>query len=223
MNRDVVRTELLKLGPMSAAERLTAAIVSASIVAWTVQPWHGVPAEAIGLVALALLFGTRVLMPGDIGPGIPWGLALFVGGALSLTTIMNTYRINVWLGSYIVPAVQPFVGNSLLLVVALSAAVAAMRFADPVGFITIAAFFLPLAGFVAERGVPPLVLIAVILFPLHVFWFNYQNIWIVMTEGISKKSAYTESDRLKLATAFYGVTVVALLLGVVYWRLAGIL
>ena len=34
-----------------------------------------------------------------------------------------------------------------------------MRFMDPVGFLTIAAFFLPLAGFMAERGVPPLVLI----------------------------------------------------------------
>ena len=58
-----------------------------------------------------------------------------------------------------------------------------MRFLDPVGFLTIAAFFLPLSGFMAERGVPPLVLTAIILLPVHVFWFNYQNIWIVMTEG----------------------------------------
>ena len=109
------------------------------------------------------------------------------------------------------PAVQPFVGNPWLLVVAISAAVAAMRFLDPVGFLTIAAFFLPLSGFMAERGVPPLVLTAIILLPVHVFWFNYQNIWIVMTEGISKRSAYTDADRFKLASAFFGVTVVALL------------
>ena len=46
-------------------------------------------------------------------PGIPWALAIFVGGMLSLTTVMNTYRINVWLGSYIVPAVQPYVASPL--------------------------------------------------------------------------------------------------------------
>ena len=44
-----------------------------------------------------------------------------------------------------------------------------------------------------------------------------------MTEGISKKSAYTDADRLKLATACFGVTIVALWIGVAYWRLIGIL
>ena len=75
----------------------------------------------------------------------------------------------------------------------------------------------------ADRGVPPLVLMAIILLPIHVFWFNYQNIWIVMTEGISKRSAYTDADRFKLASAFFGVTIVALWIGVAYWRVVGLL
>lgn len=223
MSRDVVRTEMERLGAMSRQEVWTAIIIALSVVAWAVQPWHGVAPEAIGLVALAALFATRVLAASDLGPGIPWGLALFVGGMLSLTAVMNTYRLNQWLGGYIVPVVQPFVDSPLLLVVALALAVAAMRLVDPVGFITIAAFFVPLAAFVAERGVPPLVLIALIVLPLHVFWFNYQNIWVVMTEGISKKSAYTDRDRVKLATAFFGVTIVALWLAVAYWRMLGLI
>lgn len=223
MNKDLVRAEIQKLGGVSRMEGLTAAIIGAAVIAWAAQPWHGTPPEAIGMVALAALFATRVLMPSEIGPGIPWALAIFVGGMLSLTTVMSTYRIDVWLGSYIVPAVQPFVDSPFLLVVALSTAVAAMRFADPVGFITIAAFVVPLSGFVASRGVPPLVLTALVLLPVHVFWFNYQNIWIVMTEGIAKKSAYTDAHRVKLATVFFGVTILALWFGVVYWRVIGLI
>ena len=221
MSGQVVREQMDQLGPMRRAELMTAIIIASAVLAWAAQPWHRVPPEAIGMVALAALFATRVLVPGEIGTGIPWALAIFVGGMLSLTTVMSTYRINGWLGGYIVPAVQPFVGNPL----------AARRrdqrrrggdaVLDPVGFLTIAAFFLPLSGFMAERGVPPLVLTAIILLPVHVFWFNYQNIWIVMTEGISKKSAYTDADRIKLASAFFGVTVVALLFGVAYWRAIG--
>jgi anion transporter len=222
MNKQIVRAEMQQLGPMSRAETVTSIIIAAAVIAWAAQPWHGVPPEAIGMVALAALFATRVLAPGEIGPGIPWALAIFVGGMLSLTAVMSTYKIHVWLGSYIVPAVQPFVGNSFLLVLAISAAVAAMRFVDPVGFLTIAAFFLPLAAFLAHRGVPPLVLTAIIMLPTHVFWFNYQNIWIAMTEGISKKSAYTDADRMKLATVFIVVTVVALWTAVGYWRAVGI-
>jgi hypothetical protein len=46
---------------------------------------------------------------------------------------------------------------------------------------------------------------------------------MAMTEGISKRSAYTDADRLKLASAFFGVTIVALWIGVAYWRAMGIL
>jgi anion transporter len=223
MNTDMIRAEMEQLGSMSRAERQTAIIIGLSVLSWASQPWHGVAPEAVGMMALAALFATNVLTPADIGPGIPWALAIFVGGMLSLTSVMSTYRINAWLGQYIVPAVQPFVDDPLLLVVALAVAVAAMRFIDPVGFITIAAFFVPLSGFLADHGVPPLVLIALIVLPVNVFWFNYQNIWLVMTEGISKKCAFTDRDRLKLATVFFGATIVSLWIGVSYWRIVGLI
>jgi di/tricarboxylate transporter len=223
MSQEVVHAELARLGAMSRAELLTAAIITLSVVAWASQPLHRVPPEAIGMLAFAALFATRVLGASDIGPGIPWHLAIFVGAMLSLTNVMSTYKINAWLGGYIVPAVQPFVDNPLLLAVALTAAVAAMRFVDPVGFITIAAFFIPLAAFVAERGVPPLVLTALIVLPVHVFWFSYQNIWLAMTDGISKRSAYSDADRLKLATTFFVVTIVSLWLAIGYWRVLGLI
>jgi DASS family divalent anion:Na+ symporter len=223
MNREAVRAEIAKLGRMGRPELFTAVIVSTAIAAWAAQPWLRVPSEAIGMVALAALFAACVLGPADIGTGIPWALALFIGGMLSVTTVMTAYRINVWLGSFIVPAVQPFVGNPFSLVLALSGAVAAVRFLDPLGFITIAAFFLPLAAFVSGAGMSPLVLVAIILLPAHVFWFNYQNIWVTMTEGISKKSAYTDADRMRLATVFFVVTIAALWLAVAYWRLMGVL
>ncbi len=223
MNREVVRAAMQELGRMRPPEMLTAGIVAAAVASWAAQPWHGIPPEAIGMVALAALFATKVLTPDEIGTGIPWALAIFVGGMLSLTTVMTTYGINAWLGSYIVPAVQPFVDTPFILVVALSVAVAAMRFVDPIGFLTNAAFFLTLVGFVGDRGIPPVVLTGMILLPVHVFWFNYQNIWVVMTEGISKRSAYTDRDRVRLATTFFAVTIVSLWIGVVYWQLIGAL
>lgn len=223
ISSSVVRLEAQRLGRMSRAEVLTAMAIGAAILAWATQPWHRVAPEAIGMIALVSLFATGVLVPGEIGTGIPWALAIFVGSMLSLTTVMSTYHINAWLGSYIVPAVEPFVHSPYLLVVALSVTVAAMRFVDPVGFITIAAFVLPLVRFVADRGMPPLVLTAIVLMPVHVFWFNYQNIWVLMTEGLTDKSAYTDTHRLTLSTAFFGVTIVALWISVAYWRIIGVL
>lgn len=223
MNRESVRAEMLRLGSMSSAELGTAVLISAAVIAWASQPWHRIPPEAIGMIALAALFAIGILVPGEIGTGIPWALAIFVGGMLSLTTVMSTYEINLWLSGYIVPAAQPFVNSPFLLVLAIGTAVALVRFVDPVGFITLAAFVLSLVGFVGSRGIPPLVLTAIVLLPVHVFWFSYQNIWLAMTDGITKRSAYTDGDRLKLATAFLGTTIVTLWLSVGYWYLIGVI
>jgi len=223
MDKEAIHQELATLGVMGRAEFIAAGIITLSVVAWAAQPWHRIPIEAVGMVALAGLFATNVLLPSDIGTGIPWGLNIFVGAMLSLTTVMTTYKISAWLGGYILPAVQPFFDAPFILVLVLAPTVMAMRFLDPIGFITIAATFVPLAAVAAGRGIPPAVLLAIILLPLHVFWFNYQNTWIVMTEGVSKKVVYTDADRFRLATVFLAVTLLVLWVSVIYWRLIGVL
>jgi DASS family divalent anion:Na+ symporter len=222
VTHEVVGAELAKLGPMSRNERLTALIVAASILAWATQPWHKAPAEAIGMVALTALFAAGVLQANEIGTGIPWPLALFVGGMLSLGTVITTYRISGWVASLVVPLLTPLAGNAFTLATGIGVAVMAMRFIDPVGFISIATFFLALVGVAGGWGLSPLVLSGIIFLPLHVFWFSYQNIWIVITEGVTKKQAYTDGDRIRLASVYAAVTIVALWVAVGYWKLTGL-
>jgi di/tricarboxylate transporter len=223
VTRTLAAGELAKLGAMSRTERVTAAVVAISILAWATQPWHRVPPEAIGMLALTALFAGGVIAAPEIGTGIPWHLALFVGGMLSVSTVITTYKISGWMAGFIVPAVAPAAGQPLFLVTVIALGVMAMRLVDPVGFITIAAFFLALAGVTPAWGISPLVLAGIVILPLHPFWFNYQNIWIVMTEGITKKHAYTDADRIRLASVYALATVVALWIAVGYWRITGII
>lgn len=222
-HREILRAEMAKLGPMRRAEFITAAIVGLSILAWASQPWHLVPAEAIGMMALAALIVTRVLAPGDLGTGIPWPLLIFIGGILGATQTITAYEINDWFAAFIVPGLQPFMFHPLVFVLALGTVIAAVRIVEPSGFITIAAFFLALAGAATPLGASPLALAFAVLLPVHVFWFNHQNIWIVMTDGITGGEAYTPRDRFRFAALFFGATLAALALAVVYWRLLGVI
>ena len=221
--REGIRDQLKKLGPMGRPEKWAGLIICASVLAWMTQPLHRVPAEAIGMIALTLLFAAKVLVPAEIGTGISWGLALFVGGLLSLTTVITTFKISAWLGTYIVPAVQPFAANPWLLFTAIAVLVVAMRFIDPAGMITIGIFFLALQGFFADRGLNSLLLVGAILLPLHVFWFSYQNIWIIMTDAITEKKAYTDRDRFRTSTIYLAVSLIALWISTGFWKLIGIL
>lgn len=223
LGREIVAGEIEKLGPMSRSELCTLIIVTASLVAWASQTWHGVPAEAVGMVALTALFATSVLKTPDIATGIPWHLALFIGGALSLATIMTEYHVNSWLASHIVSALEPAAGTPMTVVLSVGIGVMVVRLVEPIGFITLAAFFLALSGVAPGWGVPPLVLVGTIVLPLHVFWFNYHNIWVAMTAGITEGRAYAPGDRVRMATVFMVVTVVALMIAVGYWYLTGTL
>jgi len=223
ITREAIREQLKQLGPMSRSEKWAGLIICASVLAWITQPLHHVPAEAIGMIALTLLFAAKVLVPAEIGTGISWGMALFVGGLLSLTTVITTFKISAWIGSYIVPAVQPFASNPWLLVTAIAVLVVAMRFIDPAGMITIGIFFLALQGFFTARAIEPLILVGAILLPLHVFWLSYQNIWMIMTDGITEKKAYTDRDRIRTATIYLVVSMVALWISVGFWKMIGVL
>jgi hypothetical protein len=54
---------------------------------------------------------------------------------------------------------------------------------------------------------------------LHVFWFNSQDIWFVMTEGTSARRACTDADRVRLATVHRAMALVAGWLAVGDWTL----
>lgn len=218
---EFIRAEIQKLGKMNRPEKYTAIIVLLSLAAWASQTWHHLPAEAIGMMALTALFACSVLKTPEIASGIPWHLVLFIGGALSLAGIMTTYKINTWLGGYIVSAMKPAAGFPLALILLIAGGVFVMRMVEPVGFITLAAFFLALAGVAPTWGIQPLVLVGAIMMPLHVFWFNYHNIWVAMTEGITKKAAYTDKDRIRLATVFMVITLITLVFAVGFWKLTG--
>jgi di/tricarboxylate transporter len=223
ITREAIRDNLKKLGPMSRPEKWAGLIICLAVAAWITQPLHHVPAEAIGMIALTLLFAAKVLGPAEIATGIPWGLVLFVGGLLSLTAVITTFKISAWLGTYIVPAVQSFASNPWFLVTAIAVLVVAMRFIDPAGMITIGIFFLALQEFFTAKAMNPLVLVGAILLPLHVFWFSYQNLWMIMTDGITEKKAYTDRDRFRTATIYIGVSLVAAWISVAYWKMIGTL
>ncbi|MBP1768258.1 MAG: di-/tricarboxylate transporter [Candidatus Aminicenantes bacterium] len=219
VERGFIDGEIKKLGPMSRPEMATALIVALSLAAWATQALHHVPSEAIGMMALTALFATSVLEPPEIATGIPWHLALFIGGALSLAAVMTHYKINAWLAGYIVSALKPAAGLPLAVILLIAVGVMVMRLVEPIGFITLAAFFLALAGAAQDWGIHPLVLAGTIVLPLHVFWFNYHNIWITMTEGITQQAAYADRDRKRLATAFMVVIIITLIISAGYWKL----
>jgi anion transporter len=222
-DQSFVRNKLNSLGSIKASEWITGAVVSASICFWATDRIHHLPSFLIGMFGLGVLAFSGIVRDKDIGSGISWPLLLFIGGIFSLTNVVQEYRITDWLAGYLVPVVRSLTFSTLLLLAVLVVATYLMRFIDPSGLLAIPVLFLPIAEPLSAVGLRPLVIVAPLVMGSVPFWLNYQNIWATMGDGMTDGRAFTGTQRLILATVYAIATLIAMLIGTVYWKAIGIL
>ena len=78
------------LGPMTAIEKKTLAIICAAFVLWLTKGIHGIDYSITGMLGVAGLVLFQVLKWRDINDNLEWGTALFIfGGGISLGLAMG--------------------------------------------------------------------------------------------------------------------------------------
>lgn len=217
------RTELRKLGGLTRHELVTALIVVLSIVFWSTDRYHHMPSYLIGMLALAVFALAGIVSDKDVSSGVSWTLLLFLGGIFSLANVIQEYKVTDWIAGYIVPAAQHVTFSSVVFLLAVAAAMYLLKFLDPVAFIAIPVLFLSLVRLAGGAGIPPLVLVAPLLFGAVSFWFSYQNIWVAMGEGITAGNAFTASQRIRLANTYAVMSAIVLAVSVGYWKVIHVL
>ncbi len=121
--RELIRSELQRLGPMSRGERTTLAVFLATACCWVFRPilvqwtWHfggselapfsGLTDSGIAMSGAMLLF----VIPVDMGKAqftldwpsarkLPWGILILFGGGLSLASAVKTNGVAEFIGSH---------------------------------------------------------------------------------------------------------------------------
>jgi len=78
------------MGPWSADEKKTVAILLAILACWLTKSWHGLDYSVPGMIGVAVLVMLGVLKWEDIHSNLEWGTALFIfGGGISLGLAMD--------------------------------------------------------------------------------------------------------------------------------------
>jgi hypothetical protein len=98
-----------------------------------------------------------------------------------------------------------------------------LRFLDPSSFIAISVLFLSVVDVTSAAGIKPIVLMTPIIIASVPFWMLYQNFWLAMGDGLTGGEAFTTSQQMRLANTYAVAVLVALAVGVGYWKLVGIL
>ncbi len=224
VGHNLVKANLKALGKLKHDELITALIVALSVVFWaTAGRLHHMPSFLVGMIAVAVLGVTGIVKDSEIGTGIPWMLLIFIGGAISLGTVVNEVKITDWLAQYLMPMTQEFTFSTAVLLMVIVQAMYVLRFLDTTGWIAFSVLFLPLYNVLQKAGIPPHVLMATLVLSNTPFWIPYQNSWIAIGEGITAGEAFSPKQRTKSATAYAVIVLVIVALSVVYWKMVHVL
>lgn len=219
-----VKTSLKAMGGLKRDEMITLLVVAASVVFWaTAGHLHHMPSFLVGMIAVAVLGLTGVVKDSEVGTGIPWMLLIFIGGAIGLGTVVNEVKITDWLALYMAPLTQKFTFSTAVLLMVVVLAMYVLRFLDTTGWIAFTVLFLPLFDILRKAGIPPHVLMAVLVISNTPFWIPYQNAWIAIGEGITAGEAFSPGQRAKSATGYAVIVLVVVALSVVYWKMIHVL
>jgi hypothetical protein len=111
----------------------------------------------------------------------------------------------------------------MLLVIVVAISMFALRFLDPSSFIAISVLFLSVVDVTSAAGIPPLVLMSAVLLPSVPFWMTYQNFWVAMSESLTSSEAFTNGQRIKIATTYAVAVLLTLIVSTAYWKIIGAL
>ncbi|WP_415844489.1 SLC13 family permease [Stutzerimonas zhaodongensis] len=162
-SRGLLEQEMAKLGPMSRAEKMVAAVFSLAAAAWILQPFladylDGVNDTSIAIAAALALFLIPVnlrervfLMDWEQANKAPWGVLLLFGGGLSLAGVIGASGLAEWiaesLGAFDALPLVLMIGIVVLVIIFLT---------EITSNTATAAAFLPLLGALAvAQGMSP--------------------------------------------------------------------
>jgi anion transporter len=217
------RERLQALGAFRKPELVTAIVVALSIVFWTTDRYHHLPAFVVGTGALAVFALAGILRDEDIGTAVSWSLLLYLGGIFGLANVIQDAKITDWIAGFFVPVARQLTSHIALLSMVLACAMYLLRFLDPSSFIAISVLFLSVVDVTGAAGIPPLVVMAPIVIASVPFWMSYQNFWLAMGEGLTGNTAFTPGQRLRLANGYAVLMLLAITVSVVYWKWMGVL
>lgn len=210
------------LGPMTLAEKQMLAIMGVTVLLWITERWHGVPAFAVALLAVAAMAFFGQLKSRDLREGIAWDIIVFMGVVLGLAAVFSHAGVDAWIVGVCAPVLTSFAGNSYAVVLAIAAITVVLRFVivSETAFINIfMVFAVPLAS---QLGVSPW-LIGFCVYAMVNPWFTvYQNPVYIAATGSVNNEMTDHACLARYCAVYMLICLAALLVSVPYWRLLGL-
>jgi anion transporter len=222
ISRDIFRKEYDSLGPVSKNEIITAIILIATLIMFTTEKIHGVPAAGSAMIALVLLLLLRIIGPNEIGIGVNWDVIIFFGAATGLSAIFGDAKVSAWIVPMLQPKMLSLAHDPLTFMLVMALGAMAIRFIDiPWDYTTAALTTVLLIPLFHDFGLHPLMVMFAYTVGANFFLLSYQQPWVVMADGMLQGRGWTARYVLMAGMCYIVAVIAAIMLSIPYWRMVG--
>ena len=225
VDRSVFVSAYTGIGPVKKSEVVTAFVLVCCFAMFSTRAIHGVPDAVVCIAGLAVLFVFGVIGADDIGTGISWDLALFLGALLGFSTVYEQTGLSSMLIGIVSPAVAPVAGSSPGLFLILAAVVLFLwRFVDIATFIpTFAIVVTMLPGFAHDFGISPLVWLPILSLAQNTFFMSYTNLFALIAERNMGEAGWDRKTFSKYSFVYCAAALAGLAVSLPYWSAQGLI
>lgn len=211
-----------ELGPMSHGEKCVLAIMAVTGLLWFTEAWHGIPAFAVALMAVAAMAACGQFKKEDLRSGIAWDVILFVGLVLGLSPSFEYVGANAWVAQICEPVLMMVAGNPYAIVAGVALITVGLRFivVSETAFINLfMAVAVPLS---ATLGVNPWIIGFSVYAMVNPWFVGYQNPVYLAGVGAVGDKMTTHGEQALYCGVYVLICLTGLLASVPYWQWLGL-
>ncbi len=222
LDRNILLTELQKLGKMTELEWISIFSIMAFILAIIISSFF-----RIGLCWLAFAILFSLMTYGSLSvevfrKDINWSFLFYIAGIIGMMHTIQYLHIDSWAFQGLAPSVDKFMTNPYTAIVFIFILVFLVCFI--LGTIPTTVLLFPLLlPYVHSDIITPWVLAFVILMAAEAWWFTYQSTYQLYFDYMNQQEKFDKSAIVKFNRCYGLIRFIALLLSVSYWKYLGIL
>ncbi len=223
LDSSYLKEELDKLGKWSVKEKITLWTLLGAIVLWIfgTNLYSGLNTFAVAMIAMFILFGTKVLEPMDIKNGIAWQLIIFIASLVGCGSVFSSVGLTDWIGNSFGNYLAPVFSNVAIMVVAIVILTWLIRYVIVSQTALVTVVTLVSVPFCVASGISPWIAGFLCLVTCNLFCTIYQNATFVTCLGASNDMAEFK-DCSKLSYCYVLCTLISGLASIPVWSLMGL-
>lgn len=217
------KTQLKAMGPMSRNEIITAVLLIAAVVGWIFGSRIGLGAPVIAMSALAILAILGLVTTQEFVSKIPWDTVVFIGGILSLASLLTELGISRWLAEVMAPLASPIAANPFLYVTIICLLTYIIRLGVVSSIATVVIFMAALGTIAAYMGIDLYVTLFVCLCSTAVWHLKFTNNEFIPLLSAQAGEMCEHNDTMPYNFAYMVINLVACLASVPVWQMMGLI